>query len=143
VSFVKRTCRYLAPVAKTRSDVISRARLFLLLACLLTSTLQVYVAQIHVHIPAYVAHAGIGATIVDVTGRAPGDDGPSNPLPTDRFHLCPLCHAAALGVALLAPEHSNTLPTSAAGSVPQLRTTSLVSIAAVSYSWQGRGPPLV
>jgi hypothetical protein len=110
---------------------------------LLTSTFQGYVAQTHVHIPAYVAHAGIGATIVDVTGRTPGGEGPSSPLPTDRFHFCPLCQAASLGAALLAPEHSSMLPTSPACSVAPLGTTTRVSIAAVSYSWQGRGPPLV
>lgn len=117
----------------------------LLLCCLLTSTLQVYVAQTHIHIPPYVARAIAGHSGIDAIAAATDDrDGPLNPLPgTERIHICPLCQAAAHGSALLAPSHTEVPISCAVGSVVPLDIVPLVSIAAVSYNWQGRGPPLV
>ena len=130
---------------RTRGFAGSSTRLVLLLCCLLTSTLQVYVAQTHVHIPPYVAHFTAGQPVVDAIAATSIDrDGPLSRRPgTERVHLCPLCQVVAHAGALLTPAHTEALTSCAAGSVVPLDVAPLVSIAAVSYNWQGRGPPLV
>jgi hypothetical protein len=110
-----------------------RLRLRLTLICLIACTLQSFVAQTHVHVAAQ--------SVVSAASAAPsgGDSLPHRGGGPDTH--CPLCQVAAHGggAPLLASVIS--ISPQAAGSLLAVESASIGFIAAVSYSWQSRGPP--
>jgi hypothetical protein len=131
-----------------------RWRFGLTLLCLLVFTAQSTVAQAHVH-SATRSEAGTSFTRVvsaslatDVAKASASDLSPdlSKGTPARRAHdtdsgFCPLCQFLLLSGAALLPTFSTPLPSAAAVSFVSVDQASPHSIAAVSYSWQGRGPP--
>jgi len=130
------------------------------LLCLLASTFQGYVAQTHVHASgmptvraAWAGGAAAGAAALDVDAarglaaadnQNAGKDGRERNSPHSRGEnpaACPFCQAVAQGGTALAPVFTALAPLAQSGLVLLVLAVCIGSIAAVSYSWQGRGPP--
>ncbi len=124
----------------------SRLRLRLTLLCLLTSTLQTFIAQTHFHVP-----AGLAAPVAGVAGELAGDPAiplsgkgdPSRQHGRDHESSCPLCQIVLHGGAAPLPATIFSVLLPARTWVVRIEQASFGFIAAVSYSWQSRGPPLV
>ncbi|HZF16540.1 MAG TPA: hypothetical protein VE046_11400 [Steroidobacteraceae bacterium] len=123
----------------------ARQRTVLALALLLTSTLQGFVAQAHIHVPARAASgfAVVAADVAPAGATAPADsDEQGKRQRGDPSSTCPLCQAHSLGGAPLAQcAPASFIPVLASSIVPVDREPAIV-IAAISYHWTGRGPPL-
>ena len=123
----------------------ARLRLGLALALLLTSTLQSFVAQAHIHIPSPVAPGG--GYVVFFTSAQPATasdliDNAAKRTRGDSSSTCPLCQLLAFNGAPLAHSAHAVLAPVLLHSMAAIDRVPLTSIAAVSYSWTGRGPPL-
>lgn len=119
-------------------------RMGLAFALLLTTTLQSFVAQAHIHVPAPAAPGGgyvvfytsaQPATASDVIDRA------AKRTRGDSSSTCPLCQVLAFSGAPLAHSAHAVLAPVLPHSMVAIDRVPLTSIAAVSYSWTGRGPP--
>lgn len=123
----------------------ARQRTALALALLLASTLQAFVAQAHIHVPARTTSgaAFVSADTAAAGAIAPDDGDEQGKRPRgDPTSTCPLCQAHSLGGAPLAQcAPASFVPMLASSIVPVDREPAIV-IAAVSYNWTGRGPPL-
>jgi hypothetical protein len=123
----------------------SQLRTALALCVLLTSTLQGFVAQAHIHAP---PHTATGGATLSYDGAAqpsslPVDsDGPSKHTRGDNSSTCPLCQALAFSGAPLAHSAHAVLAPVLLRSIVAIDRVPISSISAVSYSWTGRGPPL-
>jgi hypothetical protein len=122
-----------------------RIRSGLTFLCLLTCTLQTFIAQTHFHAPkSGVAHvAGIAEELPG--GQAfslTGDGDPSRQHSRDHEPSCPLCQIVLHGGAAPLPATTFSMLLPPANSVVCTARPLFGTIAAVSYSWQSRGPPL-
>jgi hypothetical protein len=123
----------------------SPLRTALTLLCLLTCTIQSFVAQTHVHVEtestgaatAYVAerHAEAVALAQESDRDIPRRGG-------DNYSHCPLCQIVLHGGGLPLLTHAFFLPLVVATATSTVEQPTLSSIASVSYYWQSRGPPL-
>ena len=123
-----------------------RWRLGLLLCCLLAATLQIQVAQTHIHIPPYlVAAAGNSASEAAVAVPSSLDPDGAQGQRRDRepFGVCPLCQVVAYTGALATSASSDLPAQLVSGPFVSPAVVPLVSVAAVSFSWRGRAPPVV
>jgi hypothetical protein len=117
----------------------------LALALLLTSTLQSFVAQAHIHVPSPAAPGG--GYVVFYSSVQPSTapdviDNVAKRTRGDSSSTCPLCQVLAFGGAPLAHSAHAVLAPVLLRSIIAIDRVPLTSIAAVSYSWTGRGPPL-
>ena len=143
----------------------SRWQHVLVLLCLLASTFQGYVAQTHIHaagVPTVrAAWAGgsttdAGAIDVDaarglaaadsraaIDSQNGGTDGRERNSHSrgENPAACPFCQAVAQGGTALASVFTVLATLSQSGLVLLVLAVFTGCIAAVSYSWQGRGPP--
>jgi hypothetical protein len=125
----------------------SRLRLAATLLCLLACTLQSFVAQTHVHVrpseaPGSAAYSQY--TIYADAGSlaSTSDDGSAKHSGREGSSPCPLCQIALHGGAAPAPTFALSLPLPIAISVERYEQAPSSALAAVSFSWQGRAPPL-
>jgi len=118
----------------------------LLLCCLLAATLQIQVAQTHIHIPAYLAAASIDS-VPEAAVAAPASLDPEGAQGQRRDRepdgVCPLCQVVAHTGALSTPTPSDLPTRLASGPFVPPTAVPLVSVTAVSFSWHGRAPPVV
>jgi hypothetical protein len=124
----------------------SRLRVAAVLLCLLACTLQSFVAQTHVHSrPSQTPDsAGYHAGALSDTASPlsiPDDDYPKHGR-RDSSTSCPLCQIVLHGGAAPAPTFASSLPVLAATSLAPLEQAPAGAVVAVSFSWQGRAPPL-
>jgi hypothetical protein len=128
-----------------KSASFAQQRTALALVLLLASTLQGFVAQAHIHVP---ARATSGIAFVAAQAAAAGsiapDDGDEQGKRSrgDPTSTCPLCQAHSLGGAPLAQCASASFVPVLASSIVPVDREPVIVIAAVSYHWTGRGPPL-
>jgi hypothetical protein len=120
-------------------------RMGLALALLLTSTLQSFVAQAHIHVPSSAAPGG--GYVVFYTSTQPSTasdviDNAAKRTRGDSSSTCPLCQVLAFNGAPLAHSAHAVLAPVLLHSTVAIDRVPPTSIAAVSYSWTGRGPPL-
>jgi hypothetical protein len=116
-------------------------RLRLVVLCLLAFTVQSALASAHLHLSSYGRTNGVATASLFTTDL--GDQAAPSDLAKRAGDTasCPLCQFLALGSAALHPAVLAlvTPVESAAFIVADQTPTRFVS--AVSYSWQGRGPP--
>ena len=117
-------------------------RLRLVVLCLLAFTVQSALAGAHLHISSYGRTTqSVAATLftTDVGGAAGQSDLAKR---AGDNASCPLCQFLILGSAALHPACLAALPppVESAGLVVADQTCARF-VSAVSYSWQGRGPP--
>jgi len=122
----------------------SRLRSSLTLLCLFAFLIQSFVVQTHVHAPSEDTstaasnsqpHTPLGFTASDRdTPKHPAGDG-------SRTH-CPLCEVALHGGGVPLPGYSLSVLVLVAKTVTGVEHITPFSMAAVSYSWRCRGPPL-
>jgi hypothetical protein len=124
------------------------------LLCLLTYTVQSSFAQAHVHSapPATSGIAALGSQgphasqsrdAAADSPAAPAKADPSRHAGSDQSAHCPLCQFLLLGGTPLLPSFSAPVSTASAVSIVFADQAPSCSIAAVSYSWQSRGPPRI
>jgi hypothetical protein len=105
--------------------------------CLLTCTLQGFVAQTHFH-PRHLdglVSAGYQAALDSE------EDSPKHSR-RDTSSTCPLCQIALHGGAAPAPAYTLSLPVRTAISIAPAEVAPPGASVAVSFNWQGRAPPL-
>jgi hypothetical protein len=124
----------------------SRLRITATLLCLLACTVQSFVAQTHVHglrshAPASEGYyAGTGSGPVSLA--AASDEDSSKHTRRDGSSSCPLCQIVLHGGAAPAPAFALSLPLPTTISVAPAEQAPPRTLVAVSFSWQGRAPPL-
>jgi len=126
----------------TRRFSAPRWRIGLTLACLLSFTGETFLAQAHLHSrnAASVTQSASASADQPDAGRAKQQ--PNKSTGSDESSRCPLCQFLLLGSAALLPSFFAPAATALAVSIAFVDQASPSSIAAVSYSWQSRGPPL-
>jgi len=122
-----------------------RLRFALSLLCLIACTWQGFVAHTHFHghtptlaaaacLPHQSLHAGPARVVgLDDSCNSSGDSGSSS---------CPLCEVALHGAASALPAHDWLLPSFQAAGLPAPTNPPSLTITAVSFDWNSRGPPL-
>lgn len=124
----------------------SRLRLATTLLCLLACTLQSFVAQTHVHIRASQAPlSAIHGYDIDANAgslASTSDEGSRKHNGRDGSLTCPLCHVVLHGSAGPAPAFALSVPVPKAILVARYEQQPFGTLAAVSFNWQGRAPPL-
>lgn len=125
----------------------SRLRVAGVLLCLLACTVQAFVAQTHVHVRFSQAPASAGYSHIDLDGDAvsaistpDGDSSKHNG--RDGNSPCPLCQIVAHGGAAPAPTFALSLAVPKAIALARYEQQPPAIRVAVSFSWQGRAPPL-
>jgi hypothetical protein len=118
-------------------------RFALSLLCLIACTWQGFVAHTHFHAHAPSAAACVSQLSPDAlpsqTARLEGSCNSSDP---GSDSSCPLCQIVLHGAASALPAHDQfTLPARIAG-LPAATDPSCLTITAVSFDWNSRGPPL-
>jgi hypothetical protein len=116
-------------------------RLRLVVLCLLAFTVQSALASAHLHISAYGRTTqSVASTLFTSDVGAPSGSTDLAKRAGDNAN-CPLCQFLILGSAALHPTHVAALaPVESAAFVVADQTFARF-VSAVSYSWQGRGPP--
>ena len=120
-------------------------RMGLALVLLLTSTLQSFAAQAHIHVPSSAAPGG--GYVVFYGSAQPSTtsdviDNVAKRTRGDSSATCPLCQVLAFSGAPLAHSAHAVLAPVLLRSIVVIDRVPVTFIAAVSYSWTGRGPPL-
>jgi hypothetical protein len=105
-------------------------RVVVLMVCLMASTVQGFIAQTHGHRSAR-PRLESGVRL----------DAPSVPL--SKLDACPLCQVGLTGSVPLRSVDLIFMASMARLSSPAFSRGPTPLIAAVSYSWQSRGPPLI
>jgi hypothetical protein len=113
----------------------ARWRLSLTLLCLVASTFQSSLALIHVH-------TASPQTFVSSALQSP-DQAPDHTNTTRENAACPLCQILLAGGGLPGAPFEVSAREVALRAHVLLDQVSASCIAAVSYAWQSRGPPLI
>lgn len=122
-------------------------RLTAALLCLVAYTFQSFVAQTHVHAPSAPVpatagyHAGVQADTPSLAARSSEDSTKHGR--RDDSSSCPLCQIVLHGGAAPLSTFAISLPLQTAISVAPAEQAPPGAIVAVSFSWQGRAPPLI
>lgn len=125
----------------------SRLRVAAVLLCLLACTLQSFVAQTHVHsrrssTPDSISYQAGGSSDAALRLSIPDDDDSPKHGRRDAPTSCPLCQIVLHGGAAPALSFALSLPVLAATSFAPAEQVPTGTVVAVSFSWQGRAPPL-
>ena len=122
----------------------SRLRIAATLLCLLACTVQSFVAQTHVHVTRSQAPASAGYGVdADALALPSGaDEDSAKHVRRDGPGSCALCQMVLHGGAALAPAFALFLPLPSAIHFAPAEQSLPATIVAVSFSWQGRAPPL-
>jgi len=133
-----------SPFDRLRSP--SRLRIAATLLCLLACTVQSFVAQTHVHVTRSQAPASAGYGVdadADALALPSGaDEDSAKHVRRDGPGPCALCQMVLHGGAGPAPAFALFLPLPSAIHFAPAEQSSPATIVAVSFSWQGRAPPL-
>jgi len=133
-----------SPFDRLRSP--SRLRIAATLLCLLACTVQSFVAQTHVHVTRSQAPASAGYGVdadADALALPSGaDEDSAKHVRRDGPGSCALCQMVLHGGAALAPAFALFLPLPSAIHFAPAEQSLPATIVAVSFSWQGRAPPL-
>ena len=117
----------------------------LVLLSLLACTVNGFIAQTHVHADRFASAvaATLAADQSAVTPASSQRSDPGKPDSRENPASCPLCQivhnggaAPVLALLVFLPQQQTAILAALSEQAPP------VAIAAVSYSWQGRGPPL-
>ena len=124
----------------------SRLRIAATLLCLLACTVQSFVAQTHVHVdhsktPASVGYLA-GAESEAASVPSTGDEDSAKHVRRDSSSTCALCQIVLHGGAAPAPAFALFLPLPTAIHFAPAEQALPGTVVAVSFSWQGRAPPL-
>ncbi len=124
----------------------SRLRIALILLCLLTCTVQSFVAQTHVHVahPQTAPAAGYSVEAGSAAALPSSDEDEDSPkhVRRDGSASCALCQIVLHGGAAPAPAFAIFLPLPSAIRFAPAEQALPATVVAVSFSWQGRAPPL-
>jgi hypothetical protein len=125
----------------------ARWRLWLTLLCLVASTVQGSFAQVHFHAAAgqaFVAGARVSSYGPGLSVQRHSLEQPLNHANTTRDSAaCPLCQVLLVGGGLPIAPFEVFARASAAHSQVTFEQVPACLIAAVSYDWTSRGPPLI
>jgi hypothetical protein len=123
----------------------SRLRIAATLLCLLACTVQSFVAQTHVHASRSQApvSAGYSAAADSAAASLPAsDEDSSKHTRRDGSSSCPLCQIVLHGGVALSPTFALSLHVPTTAPLAPTEQAPPSAIVAVSFSWQGRAPPL-
>jgi hypothetical protein len=124
----------------------SRLRIAATLLCLLACTVQSFVAQTHVHVAHSQAPASADYNVEADSDAASlpstGDDDSAKHVRRDGSASCALCQIVLHGGAAPAPAFALFLPLPTAIHFAPFEQALPGTVVAVSFSWQGRAPPL-
>jgi Protein of unknown function (DUF2946) len=122
----------------------TRCRFAATLLCLLACTVQGFVAQTHVHVSGS-QPTSLGFTAVETDASAvasTADEGSAKHSRHNGASSCPLCQIVLRGGAAPTPTFALSLALPVAISIARYEQEPTGALVGVSFSWQGRAPPL-